>query len=133
MDVDESSVNSVVLRGRVSSHPQERELFSGDRLVSVRLVVPRPSPRRPRADRRRVPTVDTFECVGWTVRAGKALKTLSPDDQVIVSGSLRRHFWRAGGAVASRVEVEVGSVRRVRGSAASAVSAGRQRRQASDA
>jgi single-strand DNA-binding protein len=100
--------NEVHLRGRVSNQPDERLLPSGDRLVSMRVIVPRPPNRvRPSA------TVDTFDCVAWTVRAGDALLKLAPDDPVEITGALRRRFWRGDNGAASRVEVEVSRVRRL--------------------
>jgi len=104
-----ADANRVNLRGRVSGAPAERLMRSGDRLVTLRLVVPRPRSRsRPGA------TVDTFDCVAWAAKVGDALLGLAPDDQVEVSGALRRRFWRGEGAAMSRVEVEISRVRRLR-------------------
>lgn len=107
-----ASRNEVVLVGRVPASPEERELPSGDRLVSWRLVVGRVAPRRPR-DGVRAPTVDTLDCVAWTASARRAALALRPDDVVEVHGALRRRFWRAGAGAASRCEVEASNVRRV--------------------
>jgi single-strand DNA-binding protein len=104
--------NEVVLVGRVPAAPEERALPSGDVLVTWRVVVGRPPGRRP-PDGVRATTVDTLDCVAWTASARRAATALAPDDVVEVSGALRRRFWRAGGAAASRCEVEVSSVRRV--------------------
>ena len=104
--------NEVVLVGRVPAPAQQRELPSGDVLVTWRVVVARPPGRRPPEGVR--PTiVDTLDCVAWTASARRAATALRPDDVVEVSGSLRRRFWRAGAGAASRCEVEVASVRRV--------------------
>ena len=101
--------NEVHLRGRVSKQPDERLLPSGDRLVSVRVIVPRPPNRvRPSV------TVDTFDCVAWTARVGDALLKLAADDPVEITGALRRRFWRGESGAASRVEVEVSRVQRLR-------------------
>lgn len=103
-----TGANEVHLRGRVSNSPDQRVLPSGDRLVFLRLVVPRPSHRaRPSA------TVDTFDCVAWTTRTGDALLKLAPQDQIEIIGALRRRFWRGATGAVSRVEVEVSRVRRV--------------------
>ena len=100
--------NEVHLRGRVSKPADERLLPSGDRLVSVRVIVPRPRNRaRPSV------TVDTFDCVAWTARTGDALLKLLADDPVEITGALRRRFWRGQSGAASRVEVEVSRVRRL--------------------
>jgi single-strand DNA-binding protein len=104
--------NEVVLVGRVSGKPDERELPSGDRLVSWRVVVQR-LPCRRVPDGIRAPTVDTVDCVAWTAATRRAASSLQPEDVVEVHGALRRRFWRAGAGAASRCEVEVTTVRRV--------------------
>lgn len=104
--------NEVLLVGRVPAAPEERELPSGDVLVTWRLVVGRPPGRRP-PEGVRATTVDTLDCVAWTASARRAAAALAPDDVVEVSGALRRRFWQAGASAASRCEVEVSSVRRV--------------------
>ena len=57
----DAHVNEVRLRGRVAAVPEERELPSGDRIVTARLVVARP----PGPARQRQP-VDVLDCVAWT-------------------------------------------------------------------
>jgi hypothetical protein len=57
---------------------------------------------------------------------------LSGDEHVLVTGALRRRFWRAGGAVASMVEIEVVQLKRMPDPPVKAVT-GRRRREASDA
>lgn len=107
-----TSRNEVLLVGRVSGVPQERELPSGDVLVAFRVVVQRPpAPPRPGV---RTPGVDALECVGWTPAVRRTARTLADGDVVTVQGALRRRFWRAGAGAASRTEVEVERVRRVR-------------------
>ncbi|KYH44267.1 single-stranded DNA-binding protein [Branchiibius sp. NY16-3462-2] len=97
-------VNTVTLCGRVSGEPTVRELPSGDEIVTFRLVVPRPEDSRARTTGQRV---DTFDLVCWATRLRRQGARLADGDQIAVSGSLRRRFWRAGPAVQSRVEVEV--------------------------
>lgn len=104
--------NEVLLVGRVSGEPEERELPSGDRLVTWRVVVDRPPTRR-LPEGVRTATVDTLDCVAWTVATRRAAAALHADDVVEVHGALRRRFWRVGAAAASRCEVEVTTVRRV--------------------
>jgi single-strand DNA-binding protein len=58
--------------------------------------------------------VDALECVAWSARARRSVSTWSVDDVVEVTGALRRRFFRAGGSVASRVEVEMTSGRVIR-------------------
>lgn len=103
--------NEVVLVGRVAAAAEERELPSGDLLVSFRLVVDRPAPVRPPPGRG--VTVDTLDCAAWGAGARRTAKALGPGDVVEVEGALRRRFWRAGAAAVSRTEVEVGALRRL--------------------
>ena len=106
--------NDVVLVGRMSGLPEERSLPSGDALVSWRVVVDRPAPRRAPPPGVRVVTVDTLDCVAWTPSLRRAALRLTDGDVVRVEGSLRRRFWRSGPGAASRTEVEATGVRRVR-------------------
>lgn len=105
--------NEVVLVGRVSAPAQERELPSGDVIATWRLVVDRPPPVRGRTDGRRSSTVDTLDCVVWTAKLRRAVRSFAAGDVVAVEGALRRRFWRAGAGAASRCEVEVLSARRM--------------------
>ena len=105
--------NEVLLVGRVSGVPEQRELPSGDSLVSWRLVVERPAGGRKPPDGVRAPTVDTLDCTAWTPGLRRTARALGPGDVVEVTGALRRRFWRAGGGAASRTEVEVGQLRRL--------------------
>ena len=100
--------NSIRLVGRVSQPPEERELPSGDRVCTFRVIVP----RTVRSGERQ--TVDALECAAWTARARRTAATWSPDDVVEVNGALRRRFFQSGAGRVSRVEVEVSSVRTVR-------------------
>jgi single-strand DNA-binding protein len=101
--------NEVRLVGRLSQSPEERVLPSGDSVWTFRIVVPR---RRSGARSRQ--TVDAIECAAWSARARRSVSSWSAGDVVEVTGELHRRFFRAGGAVASRVEVEMssGKVRR---------------------
>ena len=105
-------VNEVRLVGRVAAPAQERELPSGDLLVSWRVVVDRGARRRTAAARE--PTVDTVDCVAFLAGPRRTALALGAGDVVSVQGALRRRFWRApGGGPASRCEVEVSVVRRI--------------------
>lgn len=106
------SRNEVVLVGRVSSEPESRELPSGDQLVSWRVVVDRPAPRRP-PEGRRPPTIDAVDCVAWSAGVRRTARGLAVGDVVAVQGALRRRFWRGGTGMQSRTEVEVETVRRL--------------------
>ena len=95
-------VNDVRLVGRLAADPQLRELPSGDSVWNLRVVVGRPPGKGPSRQR-----VDSLECVVWSGRLKQQVKGWSGGDVVQVAGSLRRRFFRAGGATASRVEVEL--------------------------
>jgi len=133
-EVKDDHVNEVRIRGRVSGEPRRRTLPSGDEIVSIRVVVPRAGRGRPPAGSpaRRV-TVDTIDCVAWTRRPQNAMAGLTGDDHVLVTGALRRRFWRAGASVASMFEIEVTRLRRVGPPAGTPDVKDRRRRQASDA
>lgn len=109
----EAGRNEVVLVGRVSGEVAERELPSGDRLVTWRLVVARPPGRKP-PEGVRPTTVDTLDCVAWAAGPRRSAAALLDGDLVEVHGALRRRFWRAGAGAVSRCEVEAATVRRVR-------------------
>lgn len=105
--------NEVVLVGRVSGAPQERELPSGDVLVAWRVVVERSPSRRPVPVGVRASTVDTVDCVAWGTGVRRTARALVEGDVVEVEGALRRRFWRTGSGAASRTEVEVEQLRRL--------------------
>jgi single-strand DNA-binding protein len=102
-------VNEVRLVGKVSGAVDERELPSGDLVAALRLVVPR-QPGRGRG----TATVDTIDVACWTGRTRQSARRLAAGDQVEVRGALRRRFFRAGAATASRYEVEAHQLSRVR-------------------
>jgi single-strand DNA-binding protein len=99
--------NEVRLDGRISGEPEERELPSGDRLWSFRVVVPRDVPRGRQ-------TVDVVDCTAWDGRNRRTVSRWRDGDRVEVGGALRRRFFRSGGATVSRVEVEVRTARLIR-------------------
>ena len=99
--------NRVQLVGRVSGEPQERELPSGDRIVTFVVVVDRHQPR----GRQRV---DVIDCVAWGGRVRRSVSRWCEGDVCEVEGALRRRFYRAGGGTVSRVEVEVDTARLIR-------------------
>ena len=108
----EQARNEVLLVGRVAAPAEERELPSGDVIMTWRLIVTRPVTKRPRADAGRSPTVDTLDCVAWAPAVQRTAGSLVAGEVVTVEGALRRRFWRAGAGAASRCEVEVSRVRR---------------------
>ena len=98
------SINTVELVGRVSGAPEARVLPSGDDLVTLRLVVARPSGG----------PVDTIDLACWSPAARRSANRLTDGDHVHVTGALRRRFFRTPGGAASRYEVEVTRVSRRR-------------------
>lgn len=110
--------NEVVLAGRASAPAEERELPSGDRIVTLRVVVPRSDPPRRRKDVDDGPrraTVDTIDVVCWTAATRRAALRLQADDLVELEGALRRRFFGGAGGRQSRYEVEASALRRVSG------------------
>ena len=106
--VSPTTCNEVTLVGRVSASPERRELPSGDDLVTLRVVVDRPPQRG--ATRRQV---DVIDVACWSKRTQRTAGNLGPDDEVRVEGALRRRFFAAAGARASRYEVEASRIVRL--------------------
>ena len=104
----EASVNEVIVGGRVSGAPEQRELPSGDTVVQLRLIVARPV-SRPGAGRGGA-TVDTIEVACWTKALQRKAVRLKQGDLVTVRGALRRRFWRSPAGPASRYEVEASAL-----------------------
>jgi single-strand DNA-binding protein len=90
-------MNVVLIEGRLSSDPRQRGLPSGSVLHSYEVSTSDGGATRS------VPVV-------WVDPARPP--RLVAGDRVVVVGSVRRRFFRAGGAVASRTEVEAGTVAR---------------------
>ncbi len=98
-----SAHNLVILRARVTSEPRLVELASGGDVVQYDVKTP------DAAGAASVP-------VSW-FDAPAAGRRFAPGDEVVVVGSVRRRFFRAGGATVSRTDVvadEMLSVRRLR-------------------
>ncbi|MCW2622130.1 MAG: Single-stranded DNA-binding protein [Frankiales bacterium] len=110
----DGSRNQVSLVGRLSGVPAERELPSGDRLTTFRVVVSRPPARAGAPEGVRRTTSDTLDCVAWAAGLRRRVASLHAGDVLEVEGSLRRRFWRGGQGVSSRYEVEVTSIKRLR-------------------
>ncbi len=102
-----TAVNLVRLVGRVSQ-PEERALPSGDTVWTFRVVIDRPAGGRSRQ------RVDAIDCAVWSGRLRRSVQGWAAGDLVVVTGSLRRRFFRAGGGAASRVEVEATAGRVIR-------------------
>jgi single-strand DNA-binding protein len=102
--------NEVFLWGRVAAEPAERELPSGDAIVTARIVVDRGGAARTRSKQR----VDTIDCVSWSGRAQRSMRRWSAGDYVEIEGAIRRRFYRGVAGPVSRVEVEVLSCRKAK-------------------
>jgi single-strand DNA-binding protein len=98
--------NRVELVGRVAADPLVRVLPSGDEVVAVRVVVPRPEGGAG-------PAVDALDCAAWTPGARRVVGRWRAGDLVAVEGALRRRFWRGPAGPASRYEVAVEAGRRL--------------------
>ena len=96
--------NSVLIVGRVTGTGQEVELPSGDILTKFRVVVPREKPETKAV-------VDNIDCVAFKPTVQKKVMKLELEDVVEIEGSLRRRFWQGATGVASKVEVEVTSLK----------------------
>jgi single-strand DNA-binding protein len=80
--------NVVLLRGRVSSEPRMRELPSGSVIVNLEVT-----------------TIVSDVSVSVPVVVEAATVECAAGDEVVVAGTVRRRFFRAGGATQSRTEV----------------------------
>jgi single-strand DNA-binding protein len=94
------AVNEVRLHGRWQG-TDERELPSGDVVVTGRVVV-----RRPEGG------VDALDCAVWASALRRKVLRWPEGAQVEVCGSLRRRFFRTPAGAASRYEVQVAQIRR---------------------
>ncbi len=85
-------MNVVILRGSLSSAPSVRTLPSGDTLVTFEVTT-----RPPDGPAESVP-------VAWPDAPHRSAQ-LPPGAEVVVTGRVRRRFFKAGGVTASRTEV----------------------------
>jgi single-strand DNA-binding protein len=105
------TANLVRLRGKVSTAPEERELPSGTRIVTLRLSVGRePTPMTSGSKQ----TADWVDCSAWGPKTRRTVAAWQAGDVVEVEGALRRRFSRGEAGTSTRLEVEVLSARRVR-------------------
>ena len=94
--------NHIMLIGRLSGAPEERELPSGDRIVVFRVVVERPTGGR----------VDTIDCAVHTATLRKRMLRMDDGTRLQIEGSLHRRFWRSPVGPTSRYEVVARQVAR---------------------
>lgn len=102
--------NEVVLRGRVTSEPERRELPSGSSVLTVRVSAHRSASPMTRGSRQ---TADWVDCAAWGKAAQRSVATWQVGDEVEIDGALRRRFYRGDGGAVTRLEVEVLRARRV--------------------
>jgi single-strand DNA-binding protein len=102
--------NVVSLAGRVSSTPVERELPSGDKVVTFRMVMAREQTAMTTKSKQ---VSDWVDCAAWASRVRRSVGTWQVDDHVEVEGALRRRFFKDGGGASSRVEIEILTARRL--------------------
>ncbi|WP_307851218.1 single-stranded DNA-binding protein [Nocardiopsis sp. MG754419] len=104
-DRDRGHLNQVLVIGRITAAPTLRELPSGDRLVTWRIGVARPTDPRRRGARMDSLTLFSFDeaIIEWIGdrRVGEVLR---------VTGALRRRIWPGRHGVRSVLEVEVVTV-----------------------
>lgn len=103
--------NQVILIGRVAAEAMERELPSGDTILTARVIVDRDPGQQSKSAQR----VDTIDCVAWSARPQRTMRTWRPGESVYVEGAIRRRFYRGQTGPVSRVEVEVMRARRAKG------------------
>jgi single-strand DNA-binding protein len=103
------TLNHVVLQGRVAAPVDERELPSGDTIMTGRLIVDRDAVALTRSSQR----VDTIDCVAWLRRVQRSMRGWQAGDRVEVTGAIRRRFFRGVSGPVSRVEVEIRATRRL--------------------
>ena len=102
-EVEDFSLNNVLLRGRVSGVPAERELPSGDHVVEFRIVVRRESREG----------VDTLDIAAWSAKSRRKSLSLKTDEWVEISGAVHRRFWQAPTGLASRWQIEASEISRI--------------------
>src|SRR5262245_20146750 len=98
--------NEVCLQGRLSRRPEEKVLPRRAAHRVLGLVVPREEGERK--------GVDWIDCAVWGGRLRRSVTGWATGDTVEVQGALRRRFYRVGGTLESRVEVEARTGRLIR-------------------
>jgi single-strand DNA-binding protein len=96
------AVNVVVLAGRLSDVPEDKEMPSGDHVTRFRLQVPE-------AGKRVLP----LPVSAWDKVARKGCERLAKGDAVLVRGHLVRRFFRDGGGGRSVTEVVAMEVKKL--------------------
>jgi len=99
-------MNSVEIAGIVSHLPQERELASGNRILSWRIKVP-----REQTGSDSIPCAISFDNVPKSLLS--RIESLEVGQTVSIEGLLRSRFWQGSAGNASRVEVEVTALKKI--------------------
>ena len=102
-ELEDHSLNDVLLRGRVSAVASTKELPSGDKVVEFRLIVTRTEREG----------VDTLYIAAWSAKMRKLALYLKPDEWIEISGSIHRRFWQSPAGVASRWQIEAVEILRL--------------------
>lgn len=102
-DRADQSLNTVLLRGRVSAPGVEKILPSEDRVVEFRLIISRPIQVG----------VDTLDIAAWNSKVRRRALTLKEGEWVEIVGSVRRRFWQGATGVASRWQIEASEITRI--------------------
>jgi single-strand DNA-binding protein len=105
------AANVVRLRGKVSTAPEERELPSGTRIVTLRLSIGRETSPMTSGSKQ---TTDWVDCSAWGGKVRRTVTAWRAGDVVEVEGALRRRFSRSEAGTNTRLEVEVLGARRLR-------------------
>ena len=100
-------MNQIVLRGRLGEGVGERSLPTGDTTVTFRVIVDREKQGRDGK------SSDMIDCVALSAALRRKVLKLTPGIHIDLEGALRRRFFRSGGALISRYEVEVHSLTKV--------------------
>lgn len=102
-------MNVVVLRGVLSSDPQQRTLGSGSTLVQFQVTTP-VDPGRSFAAARATQSAQVSVPVAWF--DPPRLAAFGAGDEVVIVGSVARRFFRTGAGTQSRTEVVATTVLR---------------------
>jgi single-strand DNA-binding protein len=102
-EVQDYSLNDLLIRGRVSAPATTKELPSGDKVVEFRVIVTR-SERE---------GVDTLDVGAWSAKSRRIALSLKSDEWIEISGSVHRRFWQAPNGVASRWQIEAAEITRI--------------------
>ena len=86
-------MNIVLLHGLLTREPEVRSLPSGDEVTTFDLTV--------RDDGHETEVVP----ISWHSAPANVIDKLEPGSEVVVTGRVRRRFFRAGGSTQSRTEV----------------------------